>query len=423
MRVLMVTSAAGDGEHVEALARGLVARGHQVQVLTRAGGDAARLEHEDVGGVELVRVPEPPPVIPPTDVVPRALGVASRLQAVAGRSLREGRADVVHTFGWEVAHAGAALRDGWSLPLVASLRPVARPAAGWPEPAGLIDEIERWLGREAHRVVVPSERARDRLTARCDRRPETIEVVRDGVAVLDPPADPSELARVRAAATGPRTRMIVVDGCPVDAPALATVVRALADVRARVGPSRLFLPGAGHDAPRTRRTIRTLGLQRHVRFVGDLDDRARRLRQAVADVVVVPGPQEPFRPVAAEVLAAGTPVVVGDTEGTSELLRDGARGPFPTGGVRQLTDELVAALADAPTPRPWAVGVSGPREAGVGWEAVAARIETVYERAVADARAARERPSAAGSRLRSLTQRRHHPGGEREVGELVQRDG
>jgi N-acetyl-alpha-D-glucosaminyl L-malate synthase BshA len=110
------------------------------------------------------------------------------------------------------------------------------------------------------------------------------------------------------------------------------VVRIFAAVRAEI-PSRLDLVGEGPERPRVEALVKALGLQAHVRFLGERADLVEILQQS--DLFLLPSQTESFGLAALEAMACGVPVVASDVGGVAEVVADGETG-------------LLAALGDIP---------------------------------------------------------------------------
>ncbi len=382
----------GLGRHVAALARALTAGGHEVHVVTRGDGDPAVPADEWVEGIHVMRVAEAPPVISFQDLVPWVLSFNHRLTAAAGRLLRTHEFDVVHAHDWLVTYAAASLKTTWDLPVVATIHATEYGRhQGWlPGPMNkFIHQAEWWLTYEARRVIACSGYMRTQVEELFQLPATKVDVVPNGVAIEDFAIDPDEATAFRPTLTGPRTRMVLFAGRLEYEKGVQTVLGALQRVRAAVGPTKFFVAGVGTYSDELRGQVRALGLQRHVKFTGFLDDHTLRLHYAAADVAVAPSIYEPFGLVAVEAMACGTPVVVGDTGGLREIVTGGTGLTF----TPQDEDELAAALIqvltdDALADRLVARGRS--RIAGhYDWSAVAARTVDVYEQAVVEEAALR----------------------------------
>ncbi len=371
----------GLGRHVGALARSLAVEGHEVHVVTRDLPDAPEVRDALEDGVHVVRVPEAPPVIGFDQLVSWVLAFNNRIQAIAGRLLREQEFDVIHAHDWLVAYAAAGLKETWDVPVVATVHATESGRhQGWlPGPMNkLIHQVEWWLTYEARRVIVCSTYMRAELERIFALPGEKIDVVPNGVDVEDFAVDAAEAAATRSTLTGPRTRMILYAGRLEYEKGVQTLLAALQDVRRRCGPTRLFVAGVGTYSDELRREVRRLGLRRHVRFTGFLADRELRLHFGAADVAVVPSIYEPFGLVAVEAMACGTPVVVGDTGGLREIVADGSGLSFPPQDADALADALVRVLSDDALAAALVTrGIERARDR-YDWGAVARRTADVY---------------------------------------------
>ncbi len=391
MRVLLLSweypphVVGGLGRHVAALARNLTAQGHQVHVVTRDHAGGADPTEEWLDGVHVVRVPEAPPVISFDDLVPWVLSFNNRVIAAAGRLLRTYDVDVIHAHDWLVTYAAAALKEIFSLPVVATVHATEYGRhQGWlPGPMNkLIHQVEWWLTYEARRVITCSSYMRQQVEDLFVLPPEKVDVVPNGIDLRDFEVDPEEAAAFRRSVTGPRTRMVLFAGRLEYEKGVQTVLRALQRVRSQVGPTRFFVAGVGTYSGELRRQVRDLGLRHHVRFTGFLEDHELRLHYAAADVAVAPSIYEPFGLVAVEAMACGTPVVVGDTGGLREIVSGGTGLAVTPQDEDALAQALVRVLSDDEL----AAGLVARGRARIAghfdWAAVARRTVAVYAQAI-----------------------------------------
>lgn len=181
------------------------------------------------------------------------------------------------------------------------------------------------------------------------------------------------VARRAAAAGAPEQRLRVVD-CPVDPPEPAPrpdwagqrpvvgfvgrieprkgtldLLRAFADVRSNVPDALLVIVGADElDADRAYARQVRAEAERHgdsVLMLGVVPGAAALMRWF--DVLAVPSLEEPFGTVAAEALAAGTPVVATRSGGMEEYVEHGRSGMLvPPGDPAQLADAVSRLLTD-----------------------------------------------------------------------------
>jgi N-acetyl-alpha-D-glucosaminyl L-malate synthase BshA len=125
------------------------------------------------------------------------------------------------------------------------------------------------------------------------------------------------------------------------------VVRIFAQVDKTV-PSVLVMVGDGPDRLDAEQEARRLGVERHVRFLGKIDQVAPLL--AAADLFLLPSQSESFGLSALEALASGTPVIGSRAGGLPEVVRDGETGILcEIGDVDGMAAAGLSLLRDAAT--------------------------------------------------------------------------
>jgi len=157
------------------------------------------------------------------------------------------------------------------------------------------------------------------------------------------------------------------------------MLRAFEQIASEVGEVHLLVAGDGRD----RVLLRSLpgDLRSRILRLGTVAHEALPRYHAAADVFVSPATgQESFGIVLVEAMAAGVPVVASDIEGYREVVRDGVDGLLIppndpnalAAAIRRVLSEpeLAAALK--------AAGRS--RAQAFSWQAVAPRLEAVYDR-------------------------------------------
>lgn len=401
MRVLMLSweyppkVVGGLGRHVGALARTLVTQGHEVHVVTRSHEHVP--SEEQLEGVHVVRVPEAPPMIPFEDLVPWVLAFNNGAQAAAARLTQRHGFDVVHAHDWLVTYAAAGIKQGFDLPLVATVHATeyGRHQGYLPGPMNkLIHQVEWWLTYEARRVITCSRYMRAQVRDLFHLPADKVDVVANAVAFRDFQLPADEVAAFRRRLIGDGERMVVFAGRLEYEKGVQTVLHALARVLDEVGPVTFFVAGQGTYSDELRALVHELGLERHVKFTGFLQDHELRLHYAAADVAVAPSIYEPFGLVAVEAMACGTPVVVGDTGGLREIVRGG-------GGLRvtpedhdELADAIIRVLTDHELADELVDKGRRKVRRRFDWRTVARRTADVYERAIAEEQELRGVPDA-----------------------------
>jgi N-acetyl-alpha-D-glucosaminyl L-malate synthase BshA len=104
------------------------------------------------------------------------------------------------------------------------------------------------------------------------------------------------------------------------------VVRIFAAVRERM-EARLVMVGDGPEKPKAEQLARTLGVAKHVLFLGNQEVMEELL--PMADVFLLPSSSESFGLVALEAMSAGVPVVASRAGGLPELIDSGVTGFLP----------------------------------------------------------------------------------------------
>jgi glycogen synthase len=389
MRVLMLSweypprVVGGLGRHVAALSRTMARQGHEVHVVTRDHPDAPA--EEMLEGVHVVRVPEAPPVVPFSDLIPWVLTFNNRVQAAAMRVLEEHDVDVVHAHDWLVSYAAAGLKEACGLPIVATIHATeyGRHQGYLPGPMNkLIHQIEWWLTYEARRVIACSEYMRKQIGDIFQLPHAKTDVVHNAVARRDFEIPAHEVAEFRATATADGEKLVLFAGRLEYEKGVQTVLQALERVRETVGPMVFYIAGVGTYSDELKRMVAELGLDDHVRFTGFLEDHDLRLLYAAADVAVAPSIYEPFGLVAVEAMACGTPIIVGDTGGLAEIVSGGHGLKFPPQDADELADRLIAVLTDDRLAR--RLIERGRRRIAkrYDWQTVALHTTRVYQRAI-----------------------------------------
>src|SRR6478609_7596689 len=143
----------GLAAHVEGLSRALVAKGHEVVVLTLQHPGAP--DDAVVDGVRVLRAKSDLPWMPPDDFLAQ-MASANHFLVQLVAQLGDWRADVVHAHDWLAAWAGDTLRVLWGVPFVATIHATERGRHQGNVPPGQpqgINAAEWWLTYQAKRVI------------------------------------------------------------------------------------------------------------------------------------------------------------------------------------------------------------------------------------------------------------------------------
>ena len=244
--------------------------------------------------------------------------------------------------------------------------------------------LERIVYRRGALLLVLSRAFQDVLSRDYGVPPERIRVIPGAIDV-----DRFDTGVTRRAA---RERL----GWPEDRPTVLAVrrlsrrmgledlIEAAAMVRRRVPEALVMVAGRGPLQETLAARARALGLENTVRFLGFVPDEDLPLAYRAADLTVVPTVAlEGFGLIAAESLAAGTPVLVTPVGGLPEVVGDlSPELVLPGTGVGALGEGLVAALTGS-TALPDERDCQAYARARYGWPVIATRVREAYAEVIA----------------------------------------
>jgi len=386
--------AGGLNVYVLELSRRLAAAGIEVDIFTRATssrldptiavGDGITVHNIHAGPFEGLTKGE----------LPGQLCVFARevLRSEAAKPL--GHYDLVHSHYWLSGQVGALARDRWGVPLVHTMHTMAKvknealATGDTPEPTARIIGEEQVV-EAADMLIASTDVEAKQLINLYDADPGRVEIVHPGVdlAVFRPRDTHAARERVGLPLDA---HVVLFAGRlqPLKAPdvllrAVALLLDETPDLRSRLvvpvvgGPS-----GTGLEHPEALAELAAeLGIADIVRFVPPMPASELAVWDAAASVVAVPSYNESFGLVAAEALAAGTPVVAAAVGGLTTVVADDENG----------------LLVDTHEPRDWAAALrrvllddglrarlsegARARSGRFSWEHTAERTLDVYERA------------------------------------------
>jgi glycosyltransferase involved in cell wall biosynthesis len=361
------------------LARGLVKRGHELEVVTtslldlhRPGASRTRLEAVDGARVHYLATP----------LRYRWMGVTPTLPLALRRLPRP---DVVHLFGFrDVVTTGVA---SWArvrrIPYVLEPLGMFRPRLRKVRLKRAFDAtVARGIASSAAAIVVSSSVEREDVVA-AGAAAERVIVRGNG---FPEPSVHGAVGRLRHRLGVPEAAQLVLYvGRLASGKGIELLLDALRELPgahlALVGPDdrhgTLALVHRAQDDPSTAGRVHVLGLVPEQPFELYAD----------VDVLALPSSGESFGMAAAEAAAAGTPVVLSDRCGVKDFFRGGEALIVPYEGPA-VTEALRRVLSSAELRRSLAAGgLAAARR--MSWEHVADLQEEIY-RSVASATAARK---------------------------------
>lgn len=306
---------------------------HLVTALARANGAAVaagevqdgEVEHADLAGVDLIRVPG----------LGRRISAADDARATTAliQLMRRRRPAVVHTHTAKGGTLGRLAAEPARVPArVHTFHGHLLHGYFGRRGTAAVVAVERALATRTDRLVAVGERVRDDLLAAGIGRPERYVVVPPGVQ------EPAPVDRAEA-----RRRL----GLPADAAVVAYVGRLagikrpdrVLDVAARV-PDALVLV-AGDGSARTELEARAPA---NVRFLGWRDDIGTVW--AAADLALLTSDNEGMPVTLVEAALAGVPAVTTDVGSAGEVVVDGVGGAVVPCDVQALADAVDRLLRD-----------------------------------------------------------------------------
>ena len=375
----------GLGRHVHALAEEQAAQGHEVVVITQTE-DAPGTE--EIAGVTVIRAPRDVPIVPldNTNLLSWVAGLEHSMTRSVVRLSQDWRPDVIHAHDWMVAHVAATAGLTFERPLVTTFHATeAGRHQGW-LPPGLpesIHAVEWWLAANSTRVITCSAHMRWETNRLFGVDLQKSDVVPNGI-------DPSKWSVDESLATQCRRQhtnggpLIVFTGRLEWEKGIHILLDAMVLLRELHPGVRLAVAGKGGKSAELRKQARRLKLGKSVSFVGWLPEDELHALVAGADIAVVPSLYEPFGLVALEAVALGTPIVVSDTGGLTEIADDDRVGlTFLRGDAESLATTLDSALVDTEETRKRVSAASRALSDRYSWERVAEATDRTYESAIA----------------------------------------
>ncbi|MBK5093079.1 MAG: glycosyltransferase family 4 protein [Actinobacteria bacterium] len=373
----------GLGRHVYHLATSLASEGIKVHVVTK--DHPGTPEYEESEGVHVYRVVNYPPDITQEDWVPWTLqfNVALLEKAVAVvNDLKN--INVIHAHDWLVAHAAASLKHAYRIPLVATIHATeyGRHQGHLPGPMNkLIHQIEWWLTFESVRTICCSQYMMEQITNIFELPPDKVDVIPNGIDSESFKRDVS-VDLYRRQYVKPGDKLVFFVGRLVYEKGVQTVIEAMTLILNKIPNVTFVVAGSGPHMNQLKSLVDAFNLEEKVKFTGHIDTDMLSAFYKSADLTVVPSLYEPFGMVVLESMAMGTPTIVADTGGLSEIVVHEETGlKFEPGNPESLADAMLRILTD----KDLALRLTSDANAYLGdrynWDRIANTTLEVYRRA------------------------------------------
>jgi glycogen(starch) synthase len=336
----------GIAPHVYDLSKALSELGTKIVVITCDFPGAP--EEERNGNVEVHRVDSYK--APTPDFASWIYTMNSNLQehAIELLSSNEDPIDIIHAHDWLVAEAAIGLKHMFRIPMVATIHSTehGRRNGIHTDYHRMLHETETWLTQEAWKIICCSNYMSAHVNSVFGTPNDKIVTIPNGV---DPDkfSQPFDKEAFRRKYASPDEKLVLYVGRMVYEKGLGVLVEAAHKVLRSIN-AKFVLVGEGHLKDTLSKVVLDEGLAHKLYFTGYLDDNEVKLLFRTADVCVVPSLFEPFGIVCLEAMAAGTPVVVSNTGGLSEIIQHDKNGVkvYPNdpdslawGIIRVLTDK------------------------------------------------------------------------------------
>lgn len=140
---------------------------------------------------------------------------------------------------------------------------------------------------------------------------------------------------------------------------------------------RLAIAGTGAEERALKSLVTQLGLDDRVQFLGAVEHDILPQLLCAADVMVLPSEREGLANAWIEAIACGTPVVIPDVGGAREVVQDASAGR-----IAERTPEAIAAAVADLLANPLSTQEVAKNAERFSWEANAAALAAIYERAL-----------------------------------------
>ena len=372
-----------------ATATELALRGVEVDLITRATGDAAVTQLAD--GVVLHELPAGARgVIPKERLGEVADDFGEAVAQLTGR--QQARYDLIHAHYWLSGLATLPVALELGLPFVQSFHTLAAMKNATLAP-GQAPEPERrlltemYLANQAGAVVAGS-------SAEVSSLIDDVHAPADRVWVIPPGVDVDLFTPMRADAADSRVRGEL--GIALTRPIIAIVgrvqplkdqelaIRVLAELHALRGSAPVLVvageatPGEDGYASTLRSVAAELGVLAEVRFAGALSRERLADLLAIATVTLVPSHSETFGLVALESAASGTPVIAFRGGGLVESVSPGVSGLLVDSRDPRAWAQETASLLDDAAQLQQLSGCARHYAEGFTWAATATALIGVY---------------------------------------------
>lgn len=386
MKVLMISweyppkKVGGLATHVQHLSDELATLGVEVHVLSCSFPGKPEMQRLRTGlvihRVDVYNFPSP-------DFLSWAMSMNHSLLEYGSRLAGREHFDVIHAHEWMILPCAFCLRYLADRPLVYSIHSTEYGRRnGLPSDfSRTIHECEGWGSFEASKIIVCSSYMRDHVRWLFNTPDQKIVTIPNGVIENPVRSVPFEFRRIFA---DDNERIILFVGRLVHEKGLGVLIGAIPYLLKDGTKVKLIVIGDGYAADEMKKLAWDLGIYDKVYFRGYVTDEELHKALKIADVLSVPSLFEPFGIVTLEGMISGTPVVVSDVGGLSEIVRHEVNGlKVRPNDSLELASSLKRVLTENQLRSTLVRNALEDATAKYSWHSIAKATLDVYEKSVA----------------------------------------
>jgi glycosyltransferase involved in cell wall biosynthesis len=330
---------------VHDLSHNFAKQGHEVHVITYLEGDTKEFEKD--GDVFVHRVTNYP--INANNLIDWVMQLNFCMIEKATKLIKEvGKFDIIHAHDWLVAYAARTLKQGYNLPLVATIHATesGRNKGIHNNIQGYVNDVEWMLTYEATDVICNSSYMKNEIKNLFGKPESNIFVVPNGINVnkFDNQERDWEFRRNYAA---DNEKIIFFAGRIVQEKGIQILLNAAPKILSNYPNVKFVIAGRGPVMEDLKNQTNNLGISHKVYFTGYLNDVQITKMYKAIDIATFPSLYEPFGIVALEGMLAGAATVVSDAGGLNEIVShriDGMKSY--AGNSNSLADSILEVLFD-----------------------------------------------------------------------------
>lgn len=254
-----------------------------------------------------------------------------------------GEFDIIHAHDWLTFRAALRAKEISGKPLIAHVHATEFDRAGGKSGNPLVHEIEYMGLLLADRVLAVSQLTKDIITREYDIPESKVEVVHNSIDIdAYENLDPNNAYRYLEIMKQNGYRVVTNIGRLTVQKGLYNLLLAAKEVVYRAPKTIFLIVGSGEQYTELLQLSAELGIAKNVIFTDF--QRGKRLRDAfaIADLFVMPSVSEPFGLTPLEAIIYGTPVLVSNQSGVSEVLKNCIKVDF--WDINEMANQITAVV-------------------------------------------------------------------------------